>query len=391
MEERKYTALSGRAWERIAGQDMSPSEAVRYFSQDLCPRTFGEVLSGLMARQGLDREALIGRLWALRGGDIQRESVRRRVSMWLSAAQPAEREELFQLCFALGLDETAAHAFLRCTQDGDFHLREPREAGYLYGLRAGRTYGEVRSLLDRLGWADGPFPRETDGGEPVYTRTVADAFALVRTDDDFLAFCQANRDRFGSLHNTAYRYFTRFFDALTDPDAPLGAEEDESYSIERVVDLYLRPGLPSGRKTAGLTAAQKAVKRLWPNATAIKNMRARKLDVTRKVLLLLYLVTEGLDDGAMDEAMGWEPASPAERLEEHTWDLDLMLHECGMSPLDPRNPFDWLILYSLRSDGEEEAMRDRLTAVLTALFPGQDLDGGGDLHATLESKGGDPP
>ncbi|HIY16303.1 MAG TPA: hypothetical protein H9839_03125, partial [Candidatus Intestinimonas stercorigallinarum] len=136
---------------------------------------------------------------------------------------------------------------------------------------------------------------------------------------------------------------------------------------------------------------QKAVKRLWPNATAIKNMRARKLDVTRKVLLLLYLVTEGLDDGAMDEAMGWEPASPAERLEEHTWDLDLMLHECGMSPLDPRNPFDWLILYSLRSDGEEEAMRDRLTAVLTALFPGQDLDGGGDLHATLESKGGDPP
>ena len=32
-----------------------------------------------------------------------------------------------------------------------------------------------------------------------------------------------------------------------------------------------------------------------------------------------------------------------------------------------------------------------LTAVLTALFPGQDLDGGGDLHATLESKGGDPP
>ena len=160
MEERKYTALSGRAWERIAGQDMSPSEAVRYFSQDLCPRTFGEVLSGLMARQGLDREALIGRLWALRGGDIQRESVRRRVSMWLSAAKPAEREELFQLCFALGLDEAAAHAFLRCTQDGDFHLREPREAGYLYGLRAGRTYVEARALLDRLGWADGPFPRE---------------------------------------------------------------------------------------------------------------------------------------------------------------------------------------------------------------------------------------
>lgn len=391
MEKRKYTALSGRAWERIAGQDMSPSEAVRFFSQDLCPRTFGEVLARTMECRGVDREGLIDRLWALRDGDIQRESVRRRVAMWLGAAQPAEREELFQLCFALGLDEMGARAFLRCTQDGDFHLREPREAGYLYGLRAGRTYGEVRGLLDQLGWADGPFPPGREEGGPIYTRTVADAFALVRTDQDFLNFCRANRSRFGSFHNTAYSYFIRFFAALADPDAPLGAEEDETYSIERVVDLYLRPGLPSGRKTTGFTAAQKAVKRLWPNATAIKNMRARKLDVTRKVLLLLYLATEGLDDGAMDEAMGWAPASPAERLEEHAWNLDLMLHECGMSPLDPRNPFDWLILYSLRSDGEEEAMRDRLTAVLTALFPGQDLDGGGDLHATLESKGEDPP
>ena len=391
METRKYTALSGRAWERIAGQDMSPSEAVRFFSQDLCPRTFGEVLARTMECRGVDREGLIDRLWALRDGDIQRESVRRRVAMWLGAAQPAEREELFQLCFALGLDEMGARAFLRCTQDGDFHLREPREAGYLYGLRAGRTYGEVRGLLDQLGWADGPFPPGGEEGGPIYTRTVADAFALVRTDQDFLNFYRANRSRFGSFHNTAYSYFIRFFAALADPDAPLGAEEDETYSIERVVDLYLRPGLPSGRKTTGFTAAQKAVKRLWPNATAIKNMRARKLDVTRKVLLLLYLATEGLDDGAMDEAMGWAPASPAERLEEHAWNLDLMLHECGMSPLDPRNPFDWLILYSLRSDGEEEAMRDRLTAVLTALFPGQDLDGGGDLHATLESKGEDPP
>lgn len=391
MEECKYTALSGRAWERIAGQDMSPSEAVRFFSQDLCPRTFGEVLARIMERQGVDREGLIDRLWALRGGDIQRESVRRRVAMWLGAAQPAEREELFQLCFALGLDETGARAFLRCTQDGDFHLREPREAGYLYGLRAGRSYGRVRALLGQLGWADGPFPSGGEEDGRIYTRTVADAFALVRTDEDFLAFCQANRDRFGSLHNTAYGYFVRFFAALADPDVPLGAEEDETYSIERVVDLYLRPGLPSGRKTTGFTAAQKAVKRLWPNATAIKNMRARKLDVTRKVLLLLYLATEGLDDGAMDEAMGWAPASPAERLEEHAWNLDLMLHECGMSPLDPRNPFDWLILYSLRSDGEEEAMRDRLTAVLTALFPGQDLDGSGDLHATLGSRGEDPP
>ena len=128
-------------------------------------------------------------------------------------------------------------------------------------------------------------------------------------------------------------------------------------------------GLPSDRKTSGYSPEQKAIKRLWPNATSVKNMRSRKIDVSRKVLLLLYLVTEGLDDGAIEESMGWEIPDRAAQLEEHSWNIDLMLHECGYAPLDPRNPFDWLVLYSLRTDGETEAMSDRLASILTELFP----------------------
>ena len=105
-------------------------------------------------------------------------------------------------------------------------------------------------------------------------------------------------------------------------------------------------------------------------------MLARKLDVSRKTLLLLYVATEGLDDGAIEEAMGWEPDSPDEILEEHVWNCNLMLHECGFSPLDPRSPFDWLVLYSLRpGDGEDESMSDRLSQVLALLFgDGREVD-----------------
>ena len=41
-----------------------------------------------------------------------------------------------------------------------------------------------------------------------------------------------------------------------------------------------------------------------------------------------------------------------------------------MPTLDPRNAYDWLVLYSLNSaSGQDEAMAERMEAVITALFP----------------------
>lgn len=375
MLEQKYTSLSERTWKQVAGQDMTPEEAIRYFSTEFCPRTFGDVLRESMRQTGVTREVLVERLSSLRGS-IRRDSVRRRLSAWLdSSGRPTDREELFRLCYALNLDEGAAREFLRRSQEGDVHLREPREAGYLYGLRTKKTYGEIKVFLDNISGIDGPFPGD-EGRMENYTQAVAASFAQVQTDEAFKQFFLENKCRFGRLHNTAYREFMRFLTDLSCPDGPCSAEQDEAYSIEKVVDMYLRMGLPAGRETSGYSPVQKAIKRLWPNATAIKNMRNRKIDVNRKTLLLLYLVTEGMDDGALEESLGWEEISPEDRLEEHAWNIDLMLRDCGFGALDPRTPFDWLILYSLRSGGDEEAMSDRLSAVLSASFAGHEVDGG---------------
>lgn len=370
MREQPYTKVSAGAWKQLIGHEMAPSEAVHYFSSDLRPRTFGDVLRALMEAKGVSPETVLEHLLLLRP-HIQKDSLRKRVQVWLNGGgQPSEREEWFQLCYALSLDETQARDFLCYCQEGGFHLREPREAGYLYGLRSGKSYQEIQAFLGDIPGIDGPFPAAEKTADN-YTRTVEDSFAQVHTDAEFLLFIEKNQANFGTLHNTAYRYFTSFFEELVRPTGPCSAEEDEAYSIEKVVDTYLRMGLPSDRKTSGYSPEQKAIKRLWPNATAIKNMRNRRMDVSRKVLLLLYLVTEGLDDGAMEEAMGWEPPDPSAQLEEHSWNIDLMLHECGYAPLDPRNPFDWLVLYSLRTDGDAETMSDRLAAILSELFPSE--------------------
>ena len=43
--------------------------------------------------------------------------------------------------------------------------------------------------------------------------------------------------------------------------------------------------------------------------------------------------------------------------------------------LDPRNAYDWLVLYSLnRGAGQDEAMGERMESVISALFPQEETD-----------------
>lgn len=372
----EYTELSGQAMRGVSETGERPDDAVRFFTGKMVPRGFDAVLRSLLERRGVTEQELVSRLQALRP-ELKRDSLRRRVAAWLGGkGQPAGREELAQLCFALGLGEEEAGELFRCSGEGGFHLREPREAVWLYCLRTGRSYAQAQALIARLPNVDGPFP--ADEGEPsVFTRTLSDRLARVTNDEEFLRFYEENLPDFGRLHNTAYRYFLRFLGELTRPGAPCGAPEEEAYSVERAVETYLRLNMPLSRGTGSYSELQKAIKRFWPNATAVKNMLARRADVGRKTLLLLYLATEGLDDGAIEESLGWEPASPDELLEEHVWNLNLMLHECGLGRLDPRSPFDWLVLYSLRTGDGDESMSERLSQVLAILFAqdGQEVDG----------------
>ena len=86
----------------------------------------------------------------------------------------------------------------------------------------------------------------------------------------------------------------------------------------------------------------------------------------RRVLLLLYLITEGAMSGNDDIYFG-EGLSDYDLFEENYWRLKTLLNDCGMSRLDPRNMFDWLILYSLKSN-EDKSMSDCFQAVLDRVF-----------------------
>ena len=118
-----------------------------------------------------------------------------------------------------------------------------------------------------------------------------------------------------------------------------------------------------------LTPLQKRIKRYWPNEEMLVRMRNRSEDVSRKALLLLYLVTESFDSRPEETEYYYEDLEEdADTMLEIRWKkMDLFLNIYGMNPLDPGNPFDLLVIYSMRARGEDD-VQARMDRMLEQVF-----------------------
>ena len=138
---------------------------------------------------------------------------------------------------------------------------------------------------------------------------------------------------------------------------------EKAYSVNRVVEEYLRMGMPYDKKSSGYTRIQKEIKKHWPTAKTINEMYRRKMDVDRKTLLLLYLATEGMIVAEKEDRDSWAAL--------HRRRMDLMLTECGMAVLDLHSPFDYLIMQAIRREQEEDFMSLRMEWMLRKIFSGK--------------------
>ena len=363
----ELTISSEREFNQIRMGHMTPAMAADYLKTGkLEMRPFADIL-----RTFYPHEDLQPRLFAafLRDDpDAVPASVARTIRNWLSGrSRPTDRADIFHIAFALGLSEANADYLLGfCTGCG-IHYREGADAVFAWFLRSGKTWRDAKEFYVSL--PPEPLltmlpPTYTTGTQ--LTQELKRNFLKARTIDELRACYLNNLDNFGSLHLRAFHYFNRFMDQLIHPSAAWGEDREEDYSIEAVMDTYLSLHMPSGRKRQDYSTVKKLIKYNWPSATRLKNIRLRKEDVPRKLILLLYIVTENLVDGEYSE-MDEDYVTMEDRLEDHWYGLNAILADCGMPMLDPRNPFDWLVLYALAAD-EDETMSERMEQVIDALF-----------------------
>lgn len=297
------------------------------------------------------------------------QSVLRKIRNWTSGKNhPSGRDDIFRIAFALSLEEQQLNYLLSLCTDYGIQYRDSHEMIFVWFLRNGYHYLDAVQFYDSL-----PPVKERNIARTKHTsrltHEIQAQFQMIQTLDDLRDCYVRNLNNFGVMHLRAYYYFEKYLNQLIHPKPAWDSEaSDPDYSLEAVMEIYLSLQMPSGKKRADYTVVQKLLKHNWPNATSIKNIRNHREDVSRKLLLLLYVVTENETAGTDPYTELDEEYMPLdERVAYHWWTLNAILGDCGMPPLDPRNTTDWLILYALSSD-PEEPMSERLEQVISCVF-----------------------
>ncbi len=361
----ELTTRSEMEYGHLSSQEMTPAMAAEYLREGrIVLRTFQDTLREFYPHTDTAARLTAAFLSGAQPGS--EESVSRKVRNWLAGRnQPTNREDIFRIAFALALSEQQTGRLLGLCTGYGIHYRDGREAVYAWFLRTGRSYEEASAFFRSLPPAPrvNSLPESTDDH---LTRELQNEFLRVRSTDDLRTCYLRNLENFGVLHLRAYTYFNKYLKQLVKPASAVDGVQEPDYSMEAVMAQYLSLKMPSGKTRGGYSVVQKLIKRNWPNTTALKNIRLRREDVPRKLLLLLYIITENVVDGEYHE-LDEDYISPQERLEDHWYCLNAILSDCGMPLLDPRNATDWLVLYAITA-GDEQPMSERMEQVIEALY-----------------------
>lgn len=372
------TRISENNMSFLEGKERSPRELVAFLKKGALYRSFDQVLSRACPDEKMT-EKLIQGMIEITGE--KPDSVARKVRNWLKGKNiPKNRKTLFQICFALGLNEGETGRVLGAAAETGIHYRNPDELVYAFALRMGKSYQYAENLRKNIQnqygsmWSSGDQEGEEERPS-VFTRQIWNEFSQVTDEASLMEFFQEHGKDLGVLHETAYQKFMKLMDYLQQPEG-LNGKTEEKYTMDEIMDTYFQMHIPEGRKTADYTSLQKLVRKYWPNETSLFNMKNRKEDVSRKVMVLLYLVTEEFDFCQMNEPdmneqkdyyMDDEEEDADTVLERRIKQMNLFLKAYGMNPLDPGNLFDYLVLYAMKSrDGEP--VSERMEQVLELLF-----------------------
>lgn len=365
---RQLTVTSAAEYNRVLYGQMSPAMAVAYLQDNQLPvRTFSDVLHQMYT--GDDLQTRLTDFFLSDMPDVNPQSTARKIKNWLSDKNlPTNREDIFRIGYALGFGEAQLDYLLSICTDYGIQYRDGHDVVYAWFLRNGYAYQDAREFFDHLPPAPGL--NQMDGvSESHLTKEIQNNFLSVSSKEELRSCYLNNLNKFGCQHLRAYYYFDKFLSILIHPVPEWIDTPEPYYSLETVMQTYLSLCMPSGKNRQNYSLVQRLIKQNWPNTTAIKNIRSHKVDVPRKLLLLLYVITEDLsvvsDRFSQEE---FEDMTIQERVEQHWWTLNAMLADCGMALLDPRNVTDWLILYAIGAASEEEPMSDRLEQVISLMY-----------------------
>lgn len=366
--ENNMTAISKRMFEQATSELLTVREAVDFLEREAKMRTLREKLEKFS--HGHELRAVLVQGLTRHHSDMGVDFIERRVSDWLNnpGNQTLRKSEAIEICFILGLSVEEADEFTALVCEEGLHWRNPDEIVYIFALKQGMDYLEAEKLKEEMTELLSGKKSSENLMEDNFTPIIRAEVAALRTKEELIDYLMGAALRLGRYHNNAYRLFMDMMDVLEHPrldetEENAGLFESEKLTIHDILReyfyennvIYAKEQVRASKKKSGalseeeklvFTVIQKKVSDCWPNEIAIAKMKSREADVTRKVLILLFLAT---DQGLMaeDEDDFESVLSKDEVFEDLYQRLNDMLLQCGFMALDPRAPFDWLVLYCI--------------------------------------------
>jgi len=312
---------------------------------------------------------------------IQPDSIRKKVSNWFSDKNDllTDRKTIFECCFLLKLTMDSADALLAYVTDAGIHWRDEKEAVYGYALKKGLTWPEAERLLHCVEEKMADFGQDNEKTVDSFTALVRWRVMDADSEDSLVRILVENRSHLGEFHNYAYRLFMEWIEILQagEADSELIRSEtlkelkyQDRMSVNEMLREYMLKPIVDEAKTRDkdkkdlfvIDIIRRRILLQWPNEDGLLDMKNRKRDVDRKTIILLFLATADDDEDERDDLPLFEKQYQT---------LNDTLSDCGFQLLDPRAPFDWLVLYSLCVD-DLFHLDSRMQKLFEAVFPSKD-------------------
>ncbi len=359
----EYTVLSRLAFDQAVSAPLTPAQATEWILSAAHFRTLSEKLTKYFSGTAEEMKKYLRQGFNEHHPDAkERDSIRVSLNNWFAPAKGIDdrtvsRTYAMEMCFILRLPLHRADEFLRDVTGEGLHYRDENELAAAFAIENGMDYPAYLALVERIA----SLPKsDAAPNEDSFTRTAAEALDRLESEEELIGYIREHRADLSSLHNTAYAYFTDMIRVLT--------EEDVDLPISKLVEENLYRGLVD-KKSKKLSPLEKSIRSGWPEETQLSKMKARETDVTRKVLVLLYLASGGGltlnaeeddfdEDYLDDDDVDFEGVRTG---------MNAMLMECGFAPLDPRQPFDWMVLFGIAT-GDLFDFDQRMEGLINSLF-----------------------
>ena len=366
------TRLSRESFERATMEDLTVEEAVNFLEREAKVRTLREKLEKYA--RGRDLKKLLVDGLMEHHPDMNRDSVDRRVRGWLKpeAGHSIRKQDALEVAFILKLSVEEADDFVTLVSEEHLHWRNPEEVVYIFALQNNMTYPEAAELEKRLQGILSQAGETKKPEEESFTPIIRSKISRLSTEEELTDYLKHEAGRLGKCHNTAYQLFMDWMDVLENPKMDDLEEQREHLTVRDVLREYLyeehvlrakdrvrntKKAKVSEQEKFIFTKIQEGIASSWPDETTISKMKSRKLDVNRKVLILLLLAIVEVPDDLEENDV----------FDELYRRVNDMLIDCGYSTLDPRVPFDWLVIYCMCAEDLLD-LDDRMHRIFSEMF-----------------------